>query len=62
VSNRRSLREGVFHAEARFLRRSQRSAQPLLSVEKKLIAGSLGLGLALLVVLVLIGRVAPLIS
>jgi hypothetical protein len=34
--------------------------EPLLPVEKKLIAWSLSIGLALLVVLVLINRIAPL--
>jgi len=35
-------------------------AEPLLPVEKKLIGWSLGLGLALLVLLVLLNRIAPL--
>ena len=35
-------------------------AEPLLPIEKKLIAWSLGLGLALLVVLVLVNRLFPL--
>jgi hypothetical protein len=34
-------------------------AEPLLPVEKKLIGWSLGLGLVLLVVLVLVSRFAP---
>ena len=34
--------------------------EPLLPVEKKLIAWSLGIGLALLVLLLLINRIAPL--
>jgi len=34
--------------------------EPLLLIEKKLIAWSLGLGLALLVVLVLVNRLFPL--
>jgi hypothetical protein len=35
------------------------TSEPLLPVEKKLIAVSLGTGLVLLVLLVLIGRYAP---
>ncbi len=33
--------------------------EPLLSIEKKLIGWSLGIGLVLLVVLTVVGRVAP---
>ena len=35
------------------------TSEPLLPVEKKLIAFSLGTGLVLLIILVLIGRFAP---
>ena len=43
------------------LRNKMKAApEPLLPIEKKLIAWSLGLGLALLVVLVLVNRLFPL--
>jgi hypothetical protein len=42
------------------LREATSSAEPLLPIEKKLIGWSLGAGLALLALLVVINRFAPL--
>jgi hypothetical protein len=42
------------------LREATSAAEPLLPIEKKLIGWSLGLGLALLALLVIINRLVPL--